>query len=171
MSNTANYLNNFSAVRKANEMIHRYTPIFEAIDSFREQGAFTVRAVGEYLMGDAYHQKHTIFVGWNKEPEDVRTDEAMSMTAQITAAVRKMVNSGAVAAREVKDMSHPYTIEVEGYYYCDQNGKALPSVTIVTLPDGSECEVDTKNLRGVRRVKGTHTETKYSTYTMYIFAD
>lgn len=171
MNNTANYFDNFSAVRKANEMVRRYTPIFEAIDNFRELGSFTVRAIGEHLMGDAYHQKHTVYMKWHREPENVRTDEAMSMTAQITAAVRKMVSSGAVVAREVKDISHPYTIEVEGYYYCDQNGKALPDVTIVTLPDGSECEVETKNLRGVRRVKGTHTETKYSTYTMYTFAD
>jgi hypothetical protein len=170
MNDTSNYFDDFSAIRKANEMISRFTPVFEAIDSFRERGSFTVREIGEYLMGDAYHQKHTVYRMWYNEKE-VRTDEAMSMTALITSAVCKMVDSGAVVRRKVKDTSHPYTIEVDGYYYCDQNGKALPDTTIVTLPDGSEYEVETKNLRGVRRVKGTHTETKYSTYSMYTFAD
>lgn len=169
MNDISNYFDDFSTIRKANEMISRFTPVFEAIDSFRERGSFTVREIGEYLMGDAYHQKHTVRI-W-RETKEVRATEAMSMTALITSAVRKMVKSGAVVKSEVKDTSHPYTVEVDGYYYCDQNGKVLPHTTIVTMPDGSEYEVETKNLRGVRRAKGTHTETKYNTYSMYTFAD
>lgn len=169
MNDISNYFDDFSAIRKANEMISRFTPVFEAIDSFRKRGSFTVREIGEYMIGDEYHQKHAVRV-W-RETKEVRTTEAMSLTALITSAVRKMVKSGAVSKSEVKDTSHPYTVEVDGYYYCDKNGKVLPNTTIVTMPDGSEYEVETKNLRGVRRAKGIHTETKYNTYSMYTFTD
>lgn len=160
------------AVQKAMEMVDKYTPIFEAINSFKGRGSFTVREIGEMLMGDGYHQKVPYRYGWHKDKVRlVRTDEAESMTACITKAVYNLVKTGKVAYTEVKDMAHPYTFEVEGYYYCDQNGKTLPDTVIVTMPDGSQCEVEARNLRGVRRVKGKHTETKYSTYKMFTFRD
>lgn len=163
---------NLKTVQKAMAMANKYTPIFEAINSFKERGSFTVREIGEMLMGASYLQKVPYRYGWrNEKVRLIRTEEARSMTSCITTAVYSLVKTGKIACSEVKDMAHPYTFEVEGYYYCDQNGKALPDITIVTLPDGSECEVDTKNLRGVRRVKGKHTETKYSTYTLFTFAN
>ena len=160
------YANGFEAVRKAQEMVQNYLPIFECLDEYRISGEpFSVMEIGEKMMPNGgYHAKVPAYYG-----RDVRSWEAQSMTGRIASALRSLVKEGLVTFIEVKDIDHPYVKDFIGVYYTDEKGNVLPDATIVTTPTGETYEVETKYLRGVRTCRGRVQKPVFKFYKQYRF--
>lgn len=156
----------FELVRKADEMVRSYLPIFQCLNEYRESGEpFTIMDIGEKMMPNGgYHAKYEMWTGHTQ-----RTTDAQSMTGKITSALRSLMKEGLVTFIEVKDIDHPYIKEFTGVYYTDEKGKVLPDTTLVTTPTGETYEVETKYLRGVRTCRGRVQKPVYNTYKKYSF--
>ena len=160
------YANGFEAVRKAQEMVQNYLPIFKCLDEYRISGEpFSVMEIGEKMMPNGgYHAKVPAYYG-----RDMRSWEAQSMTGRIASALRSLVKEGLVTYTEIKDMDHPHMVEFNGTYYTDERGNVLPDAVTVTAPDGGTYEVATMYLRGVRTCRGRIQKPVYKSYRQYRF--
>ncbi len=156
----------FELVRKADEMVRNYLPIFECLNEYRDNGEpFTVMDIGEKMMPNGgYHAKAQTYYG-----RDTRSWEAQSMTGRITSALRSLMKEGLVTFIEVKDIAHPYVKDFVGVYYTDEKGNVLPDTTIVTTPTGETYEVETRYLHGVRTCKGRVQKPVFKSYKQYRF--
>ena len=156
----------FELVRKADEMVQNYLPIFECLNEYRNSGEpFTVMDIGEKMMPHGqYHAKTPTYYG-----RDTRSWEAQSMTGRITSALRSLMKEGLLTFIEVKDIDHPYMVEFNGVYYTDERGNVLPDTVTVTTPDGATYETKTMYLRGVRTCKGRIQKPVYKSYKQYRF--
>lgn len=156
----------FELVRRADEMVRNYLPIFERLNEYRNSGEpFTIMDIGEKMMPNGgYHAKYEM---WNGQTQ--RTADAQSMTGRITSAVRSLIKEGLLTFVEVKDIAHPYIKDFVGVYYTDEKGNVLPDATIVTTPTGETYEVETKYLRGVRTCRGRIQKPVFKSYKQYRF--
>jgi len=149
----------FKFVTDTEERCANYDPIRDALTHFEDK-PFTVREVGEYIMGDAYHQLDDAY-------EDIRTPKARDLTAHITALLQAMKKHGKVKSWQEKDCTRPRTIEDEELFY-DVNGTAFPLKVEVAAPNDSKVWVPTsvvfpKAVLSSRMV----TKTVYSKVTYY----
>ena len=138
-----------------------YDPICDALAQFKDK-SFTVREVGEYMMGEDYHKKSGEFY-------DLRISKARDLTAQITALLQAMKKRKKVKSWQAKDYAHPRT--VEGYTYgFEVDGVAYPDTVEVTTSDGNTVRVPTSVVYpNAKRVERKGMMTVYPKITYYQF--
>jgi hypothetical protein len=135
-----------------------YDPICDALAQFKGK-PFTVREVGEYMMGEDYHKKSY----------DLRTSKARDLTAQITALLQAMKKHRKVQSWQTKDYAHPRTVEDYAYGF-EVNGVAYPDTVEVTTVNGDKLMVPTQIVYPrAKRVERKVTKTVYPKVTYYQF--
>lgn len=152
----------FEFVKVANNRREEYKRIFDVLVPNFVGKPFTVREVGEYMMGEDYHVKSGEFY-------DLRVQEARDLTAQITALLRAMKTYKKVKSWQAKDYAHPHTFDTVECYY-EWNGVTYPDYVEVTAPSGSMVKVPTKVVfpQAVKRTRDV-TKTVYPKVTYYQF--
>ena len=167
MNEATHFICTYPSIVTARHTFQRLKPIIEKIFEYKEKGeSFTASMIGEAIMGAKYHESHLV-ANYGHYKAYSRSSESLSLSSTLGYALYKMVKEGLVTVEVKKDFDHPHKYMDTRVCYT-LNGKVLPEYITAETSVGP-VEIDTSNIKGVKREWREMEVTGYPSIKWYTF--